>query len=82
MSQATAGPTSQNDLLADLQVDLRERRPAPAPVVPAAEPPRGPVLELRVTPLHWTAPGLAALPGGAGFELHAGPWRLAVTLHG
>lgn len=84
------GPSGlQADLLADLQVDRTARpvaggQPAPpaGPVHPAVpQPPRPtPVLELRVTPLHWYAPRVARLPAGWGVTIRGGPLQLAVTL--
>lgn len=59
---------STSDLLADLQVD--RHRPAAAPRR------REPALELRVTPLRWSAPRLASADGR--WTLALGPVQAAV----
>lgn len=81
----------QLELLSDLQVDREERaaptaaRPPSPPAAPdgpgqpRADVPARPAFELRVTPLHWSLPRLALLPG-AGLALSGGPVRVAITL--
>ncbi len=78
----------QDDLLDDLR--QAAPMPVPRPVHRAAPPPeerRGtawvqtqaptPTLELRVTPWHWSTPGVRRLRGGV--VLSAGPVRISLT---
>lgn len=58
-----------SDLLSDLQVDRHRTRPAPR---------REPALELRITPLHWSAPRLAV--AGERWSVRLGPLQAALAL--
>jgi hypothetical protein len=82
----------QSDLLADLKV-AANARPLPTDAVspappPLPDPPRGsmrpptPSLDLRVTPLRWTWPGLVSPdPGlGLGLGVRIGPVQVSLTL--
>lgn len=79
----------QDDLLADLrqaapvpipgpEVDRPAPRPSPPPAErPIPPAPRTPTIEVRVTPLRWSAPSLRNPGAGTGLVLTAGPIRVA-----
>lgn len=83
MSRRDSPSGLQTELLADLQIDLRDRLPVGAPepaVTPAASRRYVPAFELRVTPLHWCLPRVYLLPTGTGIAARSGPVQLALTL--
>jgi hypothetical protein len=83
----------QSDLLADLRV-AANARPLPTDAAPPSPPlnaPRGellrpptPSLDVRVTPLRWTRPGLVSPDPalGLGLGLRIGPLQVSLTLGG
>jgi hypothetical protein len=84
----------RSDLLADLQVEANARplptataTVGPSPLtVPSDEKlrPPTPSLDLRVTPLRWSRPGLVSPdPGlGLGLGVRVGPVQVSLTLGG
>lgn len=83
----------QSDLLADLQAaaGARPLPTAPEPLVPpplpVAQPERRPPtlsLDVRVTPLRWTRPGLVSPDPalGLGLGVRIGPLQVSLTLGG
>ena len=84
----------QSDLLADLQVAVNAR-PLPTAAVPAGPPPLDlpqgellrpptPSMDLRVTPLRWSRPGLVSPDPalGLGLGVRVGPVQISLTLGG
>ena len=76
-------------LQADLLADLRQAGPMPIPrpkaehsALPAERPnppvPETPTVDIRVTPLHWSAPSIRPGSTGTNFVLTAGPVRLSI----
>ena len=80
----------QDDLLADLRqaAPMPVRRPGPAhpASVPAPRPEstdeQTPTVDVRVTPLRWSAPSLRPRETGAGLVLTLGPVRISTTALG
>ena len=82
----------QSDLLAELRIAANSR-PLPTDAVPPSPPPlpvsQGddvrpptPSLEVRVTPLRWTRPGLVSTGLGLGVGLRVGPVQVSLSLGG
>jgi hypothetical protein len=81
----------QNDLLADLQAaasarplptDAAPHLPPPMPVAQGELRPPTPSLDVRVTPLRWTRPGLVSPDPslGLGLGVRIGPVQVSLTL--
>jgi hypothetical protein len=83
----------QSDLLADLRVAANARplptdslplSPPPLPVATGELRPPTPSLDVRVTPLRWTWPGLVSPDPalGLGLGVRIGPVQVSLTLGG
>ncbi|MDT7539618.1 MAG: hypothetical protein QOI82_3203 [Actinomycetota bacterium] len=81
----------QSDLLADLRI-AADARPLPTDAVPRTPPPLPvpegelrpptPSLDVRLTPLRWTRPGLVTPAVGLGLGLRIGPLQVSLALGG
>lgn len=84
MSSPTGRVDQRADLTADLLHDLGRPTPLPSapPLPPLPEVPTvggTPCLSVRLTPLHWTMPGLEGAEHGTGLAARIGPWRIEVS---
>ena len=89
--EPTTTPSSRSRTLqADLLADLRQAAPMPiarpkvdhSASVPAERPsptvPETPTIDVRLTPLHWSAPSIRPRGTGTGLVLTAGPVRVSI----